>query len=188
MHISTTPAYNELTQFCSKNRHKFLNFLRKNVNDSDAQDILHDGFIKATQNLCRFQRKAKLSTWFTAILRNLICDHYKNKRQSDQLQPEIIYPNSHQPLEHYLRDELKCLLQKVINSLPNPSCREIIRLRYYDRLQLTQIHKILGISYKVAEMQHRRALKALRSSILKDPKFEGLLEYAKAKGFKKCQG
>ncbi len=166
MQILTTSAYNELTQFCSKDRHKFLNFLRKNVNDSDSQDILHDAFIKATQNLPKFQRKAKLSTWFSAILRNLVCDHYRDKRQSDQLQLEITHSNSYQPLEQHLREELKCLVHKAINSLPNPSYREIIRLRYYDRLQLTQIDQILAISYKAAEMQHRRALKVLRSSIL----------------------
>lgn len=185
---TSTLAYDELTKFCSQNRQRFINFLRRNVNDSNTEDILHDAFIKATQNLCKFRCKAKLSTWFSSILYNLVCDYYKDKHQSGQLQPEIVHSNSYHPLERYLQDELKCLLQKAINSLPNPSYRKIIKLRYYEHLQLTEIHKALDINYKATEMQHRRALKALRTLILKEPQFRGLLEYAREKGFKKCQG
>ena len=187
MRIPTTSTCNELTDFCSKERHKFLIFLKKNVNGSDTEDILHDAFIKATQNLCKFQGKAKLSTWFSSILHNLICDYYKDKQQAGQLQPEVVYPNSYHPLERYLQDELKCLLQKAINSLPNPNHREIIKLRYYCHLQLTEIREILKIDYKATESRHRQALKTLRSLILKEQQFRGLLEYARTKGFKKCQ-
>jgi len=130
MQVPATSPYNELTKFCSKDRHKFLNFLRKNVDDSDAQDILHNAFIKATQNLPKFQRKAKPSTWFSAILHNLVCDHYKNKRQSNQLRQEIVHSSSYHPLERYLQEELKCLLQKAINSLPNPNHNEAHRKKY----------------------------------------------------------
>jgi len=176
----------ELTKFYSKSRQRLLNFLRKNVNEPDAQDILHDAFIKAWQNLCKFQGKAKIATWFSAILRNLVYDHYKRKYRFVQLQTEPADPRSYRQIEQHSQNELKSLLQKAIESLPNRKYRQIIKLRYYDHLKLTQIHKILNLSYKAAEMQHRRALKALKELILKEPSLGGLLEYVKTKGFKKC--
>ena len=179
-------AVKELVTFYSKNRQKFLNILRKNVNEPDTQDILHDAFIKAWENFRNFQGKANITTWFSVILRNLVYEHYSHKRRYQQLQTETIEDNSSLPSEQHLQNEVSSLLQQAIQSLPNTNYRQIIKLRYYNYLKFVQIHKTLGIKYKTAKVQHHRALKILKKLILKDPSFGGLLEYVKAKGFKNC--
>ena len=166
-----------LTEFYLKNRLRLFNFLRKSVNEPDAQDILHDGFILAWQNISKFQEKAKISTWFYAILRNLVNAFYNRKHRANQHRTDTVNDNLYHSFEPDLHTELKSLVQKAVESLPNPNHRQIITLRYYQNLKLTQIHKHLRLRYKTTEMQHRRALKNLKDLILKDPTFGGLLEY-----------
>ncbi len=66
-------------------------FLRKHVNDASlAEDLLHDVFLKALSAGERGQVPTNLPGWLYRIARNRVIDHYRSKRPSEALPPDLM--------------------------------------------------------------------------------------------------
>ncbi len=65
------------------------------------------------------------------------------------------------PEDGVLQSELLNALATALEKLPN-ELTDIIVLRYYDRLPLTEIALTLGMSYGAVKLRHQKALALLR--------------------------
>lgn len=128
-----------------------------------AQDIVQETFIRAYQRLeCfRGERQESERAWLTSIAVNL-CKNERKKswfRFIDRKTPidALNLPTEDAPQE-------KKLLYMVVQTLPQKEC-ELILLRYYQKLTVAEISKILHRSpvtiYRGLEHAHRLLKKAL---------------------------
>jgi RNA polymerase sigma-70 factor (ECF subfamily) len=60
---------------------RLLNFLRRRTaNAADAEDLTQDTFVRAYENLHRFNESGRFSTWLFTIARRLCINHGQKKR------------------------------------------------------------------------------------------------------------
>lgn len=139
-------AYGELYQRYSK---RMLNFFHLNLKRDrfKAEDFLQDLFLKIIEKSSSFDTQKKFSTWIYTISVNMCKNEYrKNSVEKSifcDMQEEVMYiPDSY--LELAKQDFIeKELLEKSINEL-DENRRQIIILRYFEGLQLSEIAEVLG--------------------------------------------
>lgn len=75
-------------------RAAFKGFLTARLgSETEAEDVLQNGLLKAVQRSGELQDDTKLSAWFYRILRNAVVDHYRNrgaKRRRDHILEETL--------------------------------------------------------------------------------------------------
>ena len=61
-----------------------LHFLARFGNETDAEDLAQDTFIRAYRNLKRYRRRWRFSTWLFTIARRLAINSRRGKRVTDE--------------------------------------------------------------------------------------------------------
>lgn len=121
--------------------------LKYTDNKHEAEDIVHDCFIKIFNDFYTFYGKTKseLSSWMCTIVRNKTIDFYrKNKKNSgldvsDYMIEDEIYD------EDCLYESLTPYLPKLIETL-SPQYKKVVTLYYMENKSHEEISKILNIS------------------------------------------
>lgn len=126
----------------------------------DAEDLTNDVFLKAFRSLNSFdESKASVSTWIFTIMRNTLTDHFRRGHISEELDEDFV---SSDDIEgSYLRKETLEELADALKELPQEQ-RDIIILKYYDGLSLTEISQKLDISYGMIKVKHKNALSSMQ--------------------------
>ncbi len=126
----------------------------------DAEDLTNDVFLKAFRSLNSFdESKASVSTWIFTIMRNTLTDHFRRGHISEELDEGFV---SSDDIEgSYLRKETLEELADALKELPQEQ-RDIIILKYYDGLTLTEISEKLDISYGMIKVKHKSALSSMQ--------------------------
>jgi len=136
-----TAAYGEIF---SRHRQRAFALAYQYVNDyEDAKDIVQDAFIKAYQNLSKFDFKKSFSPWLMTIVRNLSIDFLRRRKKvSPDGLPENIPATGVQsrPERNVLRNEIWAALKSL-----NKEQREIIFLKDYQGYSYNEIAEILKI-------------------------------------------
>ena len=151
------------------------NFIRSRVrDDSEAEDILQEVFIRVHRSLCCQPEWNKPESWFYQIARNLIIDHYRKRRETLTI-PENLpaEPNSYVP-DHPEEDPeavLALSLREIINELPE-TYRQALILTEFQGLSQKQLAERLGISLSGAKSRVQRARAKLRDMLLACCHFE----------------
>ncbi|UCF36262.1 MAG: RNA polymerase sigma factor [Acidobacteriota bacterium] len=112
-------------------------------NYEDAKDIVQDAFIKAYQNLGKFDLKRSFGPWLLTIVRNLSIDHLRRQKRvsADGLPDYLADPKSSgKAVQQVLRNEIWTALQSL-----NENQREIIFLKDYQGHSYLEIAEILDI-------------------------------------------
>lgn len=132
---------------------------------NDAHDVLQDSFIKLYHNIGLVDCERPFKPYFFKIVMNLLRDKYraikKNQHQNlDDLQDENFMA------ENDLHDNLqdKHILCSIINSLPD-YLREVMVMKVYGDLELSEISRTLGISQRTAYNYYYEALEKVRLKI-----------------------
>lgn len=130
---------------------------------ADAEDLCQDVFEKVHLKLDSFDpEKASVSTWIYSITRNSVIDFYRRSRPAVELDENL----AHDAMvdDELLNDETLEELAQALAKLP-AQLREIIVLRYYDGIPLTEIAKKTGLSYGAVKLRHAKALGLLRQEM-----------------------
>jgi RNA polymerase sigma-70 factor, ECF subfamily len=150
-------------------------FIRSRVeNDVEAEDILQEVFIRIHRNLCCQEDWDKPESWIYQIARNLIIDHYRNRRTWVEL-PENI-PSEPDwgewvNLEDDPEAKLALSLREMIDELPEPY-RQALILTEYRGLSQKQLAESQGLSLSGAKSRVQRARQKLRDMLLNCCHFE----------------
>lgn len=143
---------------------KVLGYIRARVNShEDAEDLCAEVFERALRSSDSYDAaKASLGTWLYAITRNAVINHLQRSRPAAEL-PEDLTDDT-LPEDETLRSELLDALAAALEALPD-ELTDIIVLRYYDRLPLTEVALRLGMSYGAVKLRHQKALALLKRKL-----------------------
>ena len=122
----------------------------------DAEDVVQETWIRATQRLGEFRWESSFSTWLTGIGLNLCRDLWR-KRNGRELDWDTV----HEPLAPNSQNEERVDLERAIGSLPS-GYRAVLILHDVEGCTHEQIGQRLGIAAGTSKSQLSCARKAVR--------------------------
>jgi len=133
-------------------------------NDSDAEEIAQEAFLRILDSAKDYQPSAKFSTYLYKVLANLCLDHTRKKRPqlvADFLVDQELADTPDSNLQMMERDQA---VKSAVDSLPVRQRLAVI-LRYYENLSYAHIADAMNTSVKAVERLLARARKHLKSSL-----------------------
>jgi len=147
-------------------------------NETDAEDVAQETFIKVFRNLQSFRGDAKFSTWTLSIARNegLAWLRKRASRPEEPLEPvledstgdytpALLTDWREVPPEALERKELRECLSRAILGLP-PIYREVVQLRDIDELDVQETAELLGITQGSVKVRLHRARTMLQKELV----------------------
>jgi len=145
-------------------------------NDEDAEDVLQDAFLKAYENLDRFQGNSKFYTWLVRIAVNEALMKLRKRKSSrtvpldepmetgeETVQREIAVWEGN-PEDKYTQEELHSILEGAIQSLA-PTYRTVFVLRDVEELSTEETAAALDLSVPAVKSRLLRARLQLREKL-----------------------
>src|SRR6478609_7931761 len=125
--------------------------LRYSKSTPEAEDILHEGFVKVFQGLEGFRQDAKLETWMTRIMVNTALNHHRKKLYLHPMVDvdDIVIPQKEVSLSgiHFTQ------LLEMVQSLPQ-GCQVIFNLFAIEGYGHKEIAEMLTISEGTSKSQY----------------------------------
>lgn len=143
--------------------------------DTDAEDIAQQVFIRIWNSAARYQPTAKFTTWLFKITRNLVFNELRRRKRhpamplegrDDEPERQFADPGSPSPAATMLDGELQDAIQKAIDSLPETQ-RMAVVLRRYEELSYEEIAEVLKLSVPAVKSILFRARADLRERLQK---------------------
>lgn len=171
-------AFEEIVQ---RYQHKIYGYVKRLVgNETDAEDITQEVFLKALHSLRSFREESSLQTWLFRIATNLCRDlHRRRQREkgwlplwrhtdgedSDGEECTIEIPDTyHDPQKLLLQEELSGLLKQAIDHLPI-AMREVLVLHDIESLSYEEIAQALDIPLGTVKSRLFHARARLRDAL-----------------------
>lgn len=136
----------------------------------EAEDLTHQVFLSAWQNIERYQDVGHpFSSWLYRIARNQIIDHYRTRKPTvtiDEVDPnEFAVVNLTE-----LTIENRLALGKVLRAVRTlkQDYQDVIIMRYVEDLSPKEVAAVFGKSEGAVKLLQHRAVKQLRA-LLNDP-------------------
>lgn len=134
--------------------------LQKAQTKKDAKDLVQETFINSYKQIQLFRGDASLLTWMTSILRHEIADYYRKKYAKRAIKTIPL-------AEHLLKDpmqESSEVAHKVKTALSKMLARrkKLLLMKYVDELQVQEIAKKVGRTFKAVESDLYRARESFK--------------------------
>lgn len=130
-------------------------------NSADAEDAVQDAFIRAYENLHRYDLQRKFSTWLFTITANLCKNKLRRERFFAPLQGLSQLRGGEDPAETVAREERCSWVQEALQEL-DEKYRAPLVLRYYGDLDYQEIAEALGIPEGTVKTRIHRGKQALK--------------------------
>jgi RNA polymerase sigma factor (sigma-70 family) len=160
-----------------KNR-AFSMLLRMLKNESEAEEVLQDCFMKVFNGLGTFRQEAKFSTWFYRIVYNTALTRLsakKRKIENDMLStddflhlPDINNDNI------FEKKDIAEMLTSLVQKLP-ANYGTVINMFYIDGMSCEEISDVMSTSVSNVKVLLHRSRSALREILVKNDFIEELL-------------
>ena len=166
-----------LNRIMSRWQYPLLSFARRYVrNESDAEDLVIDAFVRLYQNRRKLRKKTNLPAWLFTTLTNLCLNHLRWQKRhpsvggsetgtGPRLEDEPAAPwteDSTHPGDAMEHDERVRALREEIDQLPHEQ-KTILILHHYEKMSLREVAAIVGCSEKGVENRLYRTRRRLRS-------------------------
>jgi len=141
--------------------------------DSEAEDVMQDAYVRAYQHLDQFEGRAAFSTWLTRIaLHEALARKRRRKpiQELDAMQEmkgdsmPILKSSKPDPEAETAQAQVRQLLEGAIQSLPEPY-RVIVVLREVEEMDVAETAETLGVSESVVKTRLHRAHAMLRREL-----------------------
>lgn len=130
-----------------------------------AEEICQDVFLKVYLNIAKFEERSSFKTWIYKIARNAYIDCIKSKNKINLYEHASLSENFTDkkmgPEEYALNEEVKVLIQKILNALPD-KYRTLIILRDIQQLSYQDISDITNTNLNTVKVSIYRARKEFR--------------------------
>jgi RNA polymerase sigma-70 factor (ECF subfamily) len=159
-----------------RHRGGVYNFVLRHVGDqSAAEDLMQDAFLRVVQGAHRYKLESKFTTWLYTIARNLCVDRARKMRfRRHKSLDQPTGSGDDPPLGDRVADtraatdreaigsELQGQLARAIESLRDEQ-REVFLMREYANLPFKEIAEVVGVPENTVKSRMRYALEHLRS-------------------------
>ncbi|WP_010246277.1 RNA polymerase sigma factor [Acetivibrio cellulolyticus] len=131
------------------------------LSKEDSEEIMQDVFLKAFNNLYKFDIEKPFSSWIYRIALNTFKTHYRKNKKNKNLIPEEAIPesllSSYENIEdsYEIKEEYKYIVQ-IINTL-NSDQKTALILRHVQGFSNKEVGEIMGISAEAVKMKVQRA-------------------------------
>lgn len=147
-----------LNDLMERHGQKLFHYLLRQVQDeSEANDLAQETFVKVYRNSAKFRAESKFSTWLYTIATNLVRDHFRWRKRHPEVSLEA-------------NEEEGCSLGEVLSavqSLPDDLSTPLL-LAEYEEMSQDEIADILKCTRKAVEMRIYRARNLLREILKTD--------------------
>lgn len=134
-----------------------------------TEEVFEDTMVAAWKGFETFKHKSSYFTWVCRIALNKIADYYRGQvnERSKYVAPLLeeianIEDNSLAPEEQIALDDLRVSIRNCLNILP-PEKRNLLYLRYWEKLTIKQIAKQTRSSERKVEGKIYRAKQTLKT-------------------------
>jgi RNA polymerase sigma-70 factor (ECF subfamily) len=136
--------------------------------DAEAEDAMQVSYIRAFENLEKFESRSSFSTWLTRILINECLLRLKKKKRTsfmrDKLENNDSVTSTVTPLNRLLQSEMKQVLENAIAGLPE-KYRVVFVMREIEDMNVAETRECLGLSEANVKVRLNRAKALLRNSL-----------------------
>lgn len=169
-----TQLYHELIH--PHERRVYMMALSYMKNETDAEDIAQEAFIKAFRNLSMFRGDAKFGTWLISITLNEARNRLRRQsvvhmqsldeppEESGTISPALLRDWREIPSEVVERDEVRKLINRAVESLPE-IYRQVFLLRDVEELDVNETAQTLSISTSNVKVRLHRARMMLQKEL-----------------------
>jgi RNA polymerase sigma-70 factor (ECF subfamily) len=161
-----TEQYHDLIRPYERSVYRMaLSFMK---NESDAEDVAQEAFLKAFRNLAAFRGQAKFSTWLISITLNEARARLRRQNavrfesldepadEVGHVSPALLRDWREVPSEALERKEVREMLRAAIENL-SPIYREVVLLRDLEELSIEETATALTISVASVKVRLHRA-------------------------------
>ncbi|MBR3742269.1 MAG: sigma-70 family RNA polymerase sigma factor [Clostridia bacterium] len=129
----------------------------------EAEDLCAEVFEKVYKNKNSYDtKKAAVNTWIYTIARNTLIDYFRKMKPTEELNENISDDKAIDA--SLLKREMLSDLAKALRTLPREQ-QDIVVMLYYDRLPMTEIARMMHLSYGMVKLRHQKALAALKKCL-----------------------
>jgi RNA polymerase sigma-70 factor (ECF subfamily) len=138
--------------------------------DTEAEDVVQEAWIRAYRHLRQFEGRASFSTWVTRIAVHEALHRLRNRRDHQEIDAmqdarrDSFPALTPSPEKHAASAETQRLLEQAIDTLPD-SYREVFVLRDVEEMSTTEAADALNISTENVKVRLHRARALLRKEI-----------------------
>lgn len=141
--------------------------------DSEAEDVMQDAYVRAYENLGQFEGRAPFSAWLTRIAVHEALHRARKRGRLDQWDdseldssPAVYMDDSSpNPEQATTRAELRELLEEAILDLPAPY-RAVLMLRDIEELSTSETADALGLTEENVKVRLHRGHGMVRTWLL----------------------
>ncbi len=153
---------NAFGEIIERYNNRILSFICKmGINSEDSQDIAQEVFIKAYNNLYRYNKNWEFSTWLFTIAVNTAKDLFKSRKSTPHYTYNIpSVTNDYNCEEHLSNIELREFIREMFEILEDDA-KTMLILFYFEDLPIKEIAGICNTKYDVVKMKIHRARKKL---------------------------
>ena len=169
-------AFEQLVKMYDRNIFRIAQHITQNR--EDAEDVVQDAFLKAYENLAKFQEQSKFYTWLVRIAVNEALMRLRRRRPErmvsldeevkteEDSMPREVADWSPNPEQLYSQAELREILSRTVQGLP-PSFRTVFVLRDVENLSTEETAEALDLSVPAVKSRLLRARLQLRERLNK---------------------
>jgi RNA polymerase sigma-70 factor (ECF subfamily) len=149
--------------------------MRYSRDHSEAQDLLHDGFIKVFSHLKTYEYKGSLEGWVRRIIVNNAIDYIRNKKdflveyddetQYEYVPDEYLDEKESMDMQQLQAEEILALIQEL-----SPAYQTVFNMYVMEDYSHQEIADILNISVGTSKSNLAKAKQRLKELFIK--KFE----------------
>ncbi|MGJ4946080.1 RNA polymerase sigma factor [Bradyrhizobium sp. HKCCYLS1011] len=144
-------------------------------NDSEAEDVVQETYVRALTHLEAFRGESSLSTWLTRIAMNEALGRLRGRRPELAWQPQdgpeadiIPFPTaSSDPEKSMAQRQIQELVEHAIDELPEPF-RLVFIARVIEEMSIEETAELLGLKPETVKTRLHRARALLRENVEKE--------------------
>ncbi len=142
-------------------------------NDSEAEDVTQEAWVRAYAHLDQFAGRAAFSTWLSRIALHEAWARARRGRRSETLEPDPgaegremkQASGSPDPEGAAFGREVRALVEAAVEALPE-RYRTVFTLRHIEELSTAETAELLELSEETVKTRLHRARSALRQELL----------------------
>jgi RNA polymerase sigma-70 factor (ECF subfamily) len=138
-------------------------------NDTEAEDVMQEAYVRAYMHLDQFENRAKFSTWLTRIAVHEALARVRKSGGLESLDSDVdsetdMRSNTRSPEEQLFGKQMQVLLEAAIDTLPQ-AYRSVFVMREIEEMSTAETAEALGVTEDAIKTRLHRARAMLQTDL-----------------------